>query len=309
MALFNPSTQSVSGVCGIIADTVGASGDSDMTTRAGRSLNAAIKHFNSRCKWDWLRTEASPVSILAPFGVTATVSAGQASATAGAGHGIKVDDFLTGANFFPGTRVTATAAGSYGFNQAVTATAAGANAVSATATRDMYDLPTDWKTPYSFKMLSGKYALYPMVRRIYDRSQPDEFVTTTPIYYDVFQTGTKGKIRLLNPPAGSDILLMRYHRRMATATATADATVIDIPQDYDEYLISWAKWHFLVDKAEGRAEQATTWLSLANEGLKTMLADQTDQPDQDLMITPGAYSYSVNVGPNSTRWVEWDYQT
>ena len=303
--MFTSSTIAVSAACQEIADSAGASGDSADTTRAGRSLFAGIKYLNGRFNWSWLLTEHTPVSVVAPFGFTATVSAGQSSATAGAGHGLVVDDILTGPNFLVGTRVSATAAGSFGFNQAATATAAGANAVSATAVRDMYALPTDFKQPYTVRLLSTLATLSPAQRRGWDRSITNEFQTGTPNWYDMFPQFQRDKIRLLPPPGGSDTLLIRYYRRMTVPTTTATATVLDIPQDYDFHLIAWAKWHYLMDKTEGRSEQAQVWLSLAQEGIKLMLADQTRQPDETLSFQ--GHTIWPYPGRGSTRDINWDY--
>jgi hypothetical protein len=142
-------------------------------------------------------------------------------------------------------------------------------------------------------------------RRAWDRTVGDEFTTSTPDWYDIFAIGAKGKIRLLPPPAASDSLQLRYYRRMTIPTTTATAEAIDIPQDYEGYLIAWAKWHFLVDKSEGRSEQATVWLSMANEGITTMMKDQTRIPDEDLGFTPGHYGGFGNI--DSSRSVPWEY--
>lgn len=285
---------------------VGASADSDMTTRAGRSLSAAIKYINSKQNWHWLLAEGSPISVIGPFSVAITAGAsGVASASAAASHGVKVDDYIVGDGFAAGTRVTATAAAALGFNQAVTGITA-SNSVSVTATRDFYDLPTDFKHAYSLKLLSSLRTLYPAPRRAYDRSMTVEFSADAPRWYDLFLLYNKGKVRLLPPPNGADTLMIRYFRRMAVPTTTATADVLDIPQDYDFHLMAWAKWHFLVDKAEGRSEQATTWLNLANEGISQMLADQTRVPDESPGFTPGHGTYFTG-GPNSTWNVQWDY--
>ena len=118
--------------------------------------------------------------------------------------------------------------------------------------------------------------------------------------------GSKGKIRLLTPPGGGDWLQLRYHRNMATAASTATATTLDIPDNYEPYLMAYAKWHFLTDKGEERKSQATTWLSLAENGLTTMLKDQTNIPDEDLGFTPG-HMTAGRVSDNSTVNIAWDY--
>ena len=303
--MFTPSTQAISAAVLEIADSGGASADTEMQGRALRSLNAGIKYLNGRQNWSWLLTENAPISVVAPFGFTATVSAGQASGTIGASHGLLVDDFLVGANFQVGTRVTATGATTLGFSRTVTATAAGANAVSATANRDFYDFPTDWKMPYTVRLLTSKRTLGIAPRRSYDRSTTDEFTTSTPAWYDLFAGYQKGKMQLLPPPSQADTLLLRYYRRMSVASASADATALDIPQDYDFHLIAWAKWHFLTDK--GLSDRAQTWLTLSQEGIKTMLSDQTRIPDEDLAFQPGRFHNVYST--SSTRYpnVSWDY--
>lgn len=307
MPLFRPSTLAASAAVTEIADSAGASADSDMTTRAWRSLNAAIKHFNSKYKWNWLWTEDEPIIMVAPFEVGIVASNGQLSASATAGHGILVDDAVSILGVPRGTRVTATASAGIGFSNAF-GLDAGAQSLTATVTRDFYDVPSDWKVGFSVRLLSHNKALKPMNRRLYDRSVGNELTQSTPEWYDTFQVWTKGKIRLLPPPGEVGVLQFRYYRAMATATASASTTTLDIPSDYDPYLISWGKWHFLTDKGDGRAQSATTWLSLAQEGLTTMLADQTDQPDEGIMFVPGHYSYNMSSNDNSTTNLPWGYE-
>jgi hypothetical protein len=306
MSLFEASQTPFVSAVQQIADSCGASADTDMTTRAGISLNSAIRHFNSRYKWNWLLSEAPPIQILAPFGVAGvTASAGAASAAAPAGHGLKADDYVLGDLFSRGTRVSATAASGFGFNSyptGVTTTAA----CSITATRDMYDLPSDYRATYSMKLLLSNRPLTYIQRRAVDRSGESEQLGGNVFGYDLSLAGTKGKVRILTPPGAADILQMRYFRCMATGASTATATTLDIPDAYEPYLMAWAKWHFLTDKGEERKQQAMTWLSLAEDGLKTMLKDQTNVPDEDLGFTPG-HSSAGRLNENSTTQIKWDY--
>ena len=305
MALFQQSQKAVSAVCQEIADTVGASADSEMTTRAGKSLNAAIEHFNTRAKWDFLRTEASPIVVFAPFQVTGVfLSAGVGSASCGAGHGIQPYDVIQ-SNYFPvASRVTATAASGFGF---VTASGVATTAQDApTFYRDMYALPSDWKAPYTVRLQLSNRPLNYVGRRLYDRSVVNEINNTTTFWYDLSRVGETGFIRLLAPPIYNDIMQVRYYRRMTVWGATATASPLDITQDYEVYLVSYAKWHFLVDKGEGRLKQGETWMALATEGLKMMLSDQANIPDEGLMFLPGA-AQPGQLGDNTTRWLPFDY--
>lgn len=290
-----------------IADAAGASGDGEMTTRAWRSLNAGLQHFNNRYRWNWLWTEAAPQLVLAPFTVTGvTASGGAASAAAPPGHGLAVDDWLLGSGFAAGVRVSATAASAFGFTLATTGMT-GTAVVSVTGNRDFYALPSDWKAAYSVRLLNSPKPLYPVNRRIYDRSGYDQYVASTPEWYDTFQDQARGKIRLVPSPNASDVLELRYHRAMATASASASTATLDIPSDYEPYLIAWAKWHFLTDKGPERAAQAQVWHALGVEGLAVMLRDQQNQPDEAIGFTPGA---AMDGWPNdrSTRNLNWSYE-
>lgn len=303
--MLTPSTITVSGAIFEIVDTIGASADDDMRNRALRSLAAGIKYLNGRYNWSWLLTEAPPVGVVAPFTFTIAASAGQTSAT-GTGLTYKIDDFLVGSGYAAGTRVTATGSTTaIGFSYAVTGYGAGVTTASVSGVRDFYDLPTDWKQPYTVRMLVNRQTLAPAQRRAYDRVTPDEFVQSQPQWYDLFASFQKNKIRLLPPPPSADTLFLRYYRRMTVPTTTATASVLDIPQDYDFGLMAWAKWHFLNDKGDGRLQQAQTWLSLAQEGIKVMIADQTKQPDEELSL--GGRSPLWTWDLSNTRSVDWTY--
>lgn len=306
MPFFNPSTTNWTDAIRHISDTAGASADSEMNTRALRSLRAAFQYLNTK-KWNFARTEADPIQVVAPFTVTGvSASAGQASAACPAGHGFKVDDIVQASGFMVGTRITATAASGFGINGTVTGFTAGVTVVTASATRDYYDLPSNWRVGYSVRLLGSQKAIYYVQRRAYDRYATDEFSAGTPEGYDFYSVGGKGKIRLLPPPSAADVLQLRYYRRLYIGTATGDSTALDIPEDYEQTPIAWAKWHFLTDKQEGRGEQAGTWLSLAQDGLKTMLADETAIPDENLGFTP-AYSTFGLGGDRTTRYIPWDH--
>ena len=306
MPLFQPSTKAVSAACQEIADTVGASGDAEMTARAGRSLFAALQHFNNRHNWNFTLFEHPPVRVFAPFTVTGvTASAGVASAAAPVGHGIRAYDFVAGSGFGAGVRVSATAVSGFGIFGTINFDTSAA-VVDPVFTRDMYDLPTDYKNLYSARLLASPQALRPVGRRLYDRSVGSEQQASTPALYDLFMVGGTGRIRILPPPAAAETLLIRYYRRLTIPTTTATAEAIDIPQDYENYLLADAKWRFLLDKSEGRGEQLTTWHTLADEGLKVMLADETDLPDEDLMFHPGHMS-PWPMNDSTTRFIDWNY--
>lgn len=310
MALFNQSVKLVSAVISEIADTIGASADSEMRLRGMNSLNAAIGHTNMRARWDFLQTEAPPTLIYAPFQVGGvTASAGQTSALAPASHGIFIDDVLSMTGVIAGTRITATAAGTIGFDTTTMTSLTAVNqVVTASLIRDTYALPSDFKISYNVRLYGSQRILTPVRRRVYDLGTPNPFTATTPLGYDLYAAGGKGRIKILPPPTAADVMKLDYYRRMTVASATADATIFDVPQDIEPFTIAYAKWHFLTDKGEGRLDQANTWLTYADAGFKQMIAEQTNHPDEILAFLPAAaFSGYWNTGPNSTSRVDWDY--
>ena len=309
MPLFNQSSIPwVTAVQGI-ADSIGASGDTEQTTRAHKSLRAAFQYIGGKVRWDFMRGEYTPQAVVAPFGVTGvSASAGQGSALVPAGHGLQPDDVIGGSYFLLGTRVSATAASSFTFPSAENLiTAAGVQTTTITAMRDRYDAPPDMRNGYGIKLLSSQVPLRYIIRRAWDRGTIDEFTPSTPYGYDFFSLGGRSKIQLLPPPGSSDVLQQRYYRRFNIPAASASSTSLplDIPEDYEEVPIAYAKWHFLTDQGEGKKQQAQTWLSMAQDGIKTMLAEQTDLPDQNLAFYPGHFPEAAN--DRSTRWLDWNY--
>ncbi len=303
MGLFRQSTIPWVTAVQQIADSASVSGDPQMQARAHLSLRAAFQFIGGKTRWDFLRGEYPIQVVTGPFSIgTVSATAASAFASCAPGHGIAVDDLVSANGFLYGTRVSATASGGFGVTVAPTA---GGSAITATFTRDMYDAPSAMRAEYGAKLISSLRPLIYVRRRPYDRGTTDEFVASGPYWYDLFMLGSASKIRLLPPPAGSDLLQQRYYRTFLMASASGMTVSLDIPEDYEYVPVAWAKWHFLTDKGEGRKDQAATWMSLAQDGLKQMLAEQTGLPDDDLTMTPG----HMNMWPDrsSTRWIDWDY--
>lgn len=303
MALFRQS--SIPWVTAVtqIADSASVSGDTQMQGRAHLSLRAAMQYIAGRTRWDFLRAEPAPQIVTAPFslgGVSAT--AGSAYVGLPSAHGLAVYDIVSASGFLLGTRISATAGTGFGVTVAPTA---GGSAITGTFIRDSYDAPSDMRNEYGVKLLTSGRPLIYQKRRQYDRSVTDEYVPGTPYNYDLFVLGSQSKIRLIPPPAGSDLLLQRYYRAISIASVSGATSSIDIPEDYEYVPLAWAKWHFLTDKADSQAPRAQTWLSLAQDGLKQMLGEQANLPDDDLTMVPGHLRFWWDT--QSTRWINWDY--
>lgn len=301
MALFQQSDLPWVSAVQEIADSAGASANHEMRVRAHRSLRASFQYLNSRTTWEYLFAHAAPIQITGPFYPPMSATAGAGSAEVGAGHGIEPDDLIGGPGLILGARVTATATTAVGFNVTLTGIGAG-SAFTASASRDLYSLPSDFKKPYTVHMLGTQRSIRFRRPRTFDRLISDTRQASTVYEYDVSRIAGKGKLRLLFVPNGADVLDVQYYRRMYLGTATGDTTPLDIPQDFEWTPIAFAKWHFLTDKKEN--EQAGSWFSLSERGIESMLRDNVRQPDEDLRFQPG--HVRGGYSDNDTRVIPWE---
>jgi hypothetical protein len=188
MPFFQQCTAGTATLASAIADSAGASADTEMVVRAGKSYAAAMRHFNNYADWQWMLSEAPSILITAPFLITGCTASGGTNyvTTPNQSHGILPQDFVQGQMFSSNAagRVTATATGGGGtgiigfannFNTTLIASA-GAGNITVSANRDMYDLPTDFKQPYDARLLDAQYTIRFVGRRHYDRSVTSEFL-------------------------------------------------------------------------------------------------------------------------------------
>jgi len=286
VSLFQASTTTLDDAKSQIADAAGESSSANMLVRAGRSFAAAIKHWNNLNPWDALRVEMPGIPVIGPFTVsgcafvsgsptvTTTVASGFSAA------GVVALDLITGSGARLDLQVATTGVTALTANLGASATVSG---VTLTFVRDLYDLPSDFKSIYTARLLAQNRTLKYVGRRVYDRTFPDQSSTNSPWAYDLFRSGDVGKIRLVFPPAQADTLKIRYYRRMS-----GTATPIDVLDDWEPYLLAWAKWHYLTDKGEGRKPQADMWLQFAQEGIKQMISHKVAAPDEDLAFEPAS---------------------
>lgn len=300
MALFQQTSTTLTEAKQQIADSAGVSADSDMITRAGRSFEAAIKHWNNMANWRALLVEANGISVYAPFTVSGCVlTSGSQTITTTVASGFQVAglvrwDAITGSGAVLDMQVSSTGITSITATLAASATVSG---VTLTFTRALYDLPSDFKAIYTARLMALPRPLTYVGRRGYDRTAFDQVAVNTPIFYDLFREGELGKIRLIPPPNAADTLKIRYYRRMSQTD-----TPIDVHVDWEPYFIAWAKWHFLTDKKDG-SERAQQWQQFAQNGISQMLKMNVTIPDEELAFTPGGLD-SYWTSPSSV-WPYW----
>lgn len=166
-----------------------------------------------------------------------------------------------------------------------------------TVYRRDYPLLSDMKYIYSVKLLQTGRTLLAMDERLYDQMVGLD-TPSTPTHYTLFPQGERALLRLVPTPVAEDTLLIKYFRRMTVPSSGGET--LDIPQDYENYIISLAKGLYLMDK--GADEKSRFHWQLGLSGLAQARAADNRVPDMDQGFIPGNV-VPVQYGPNSV----WPY--
>ena len=170
------------------------------------------------------------------------------------------------------------------FNWPFLAATASASVVAGTAD---YSLPSNFKSIYGAKLTTINRQLAYLPRRQYDRAVWNQTAGGDPSHYSLFLAGLdEGKITLIPTPGSADTLSLKYFRRM-TIPPSAGATAIDIPQDYESYVLALAKALYLIDKGAEESKWGF-WKAYAEEGMAFAKGSDTRIPDEDLVLVPGS---------------------
>jgi len=169
------------------------------------------------------------------------------------------------------------------FNWPFLAATATATVVGGTAD---YSLPANFKSIYTVRLTTLNRTLAYLPRRQYDRAVWNQSQSGDPTHYSLFLAGLdNGQITLIPTPGSGDTLGLRYFRRM-TVPPSAGATAIDIPQDYESYVLALAKALYLIDKGAEESKWGF-WKNYAEEGMTFAKGSDTRIPDDDLVFIPG----------------------
>lgn len=182
-----------------------------------------------------------------------------------------------------------------------TASASGAASVATAA------LPSDYRFMYEVKLQGNDpRTLFYTDRREYNRAIYDQTGTDTPGFYTLYYAGNSGVFEFVPTPAAAVTATIFYHRRMTIATATAAA--LDFPDDYVDYLLAWAKWHYLKNKTD-MTERASEELKYALLGIGIMLEADKKVPDEDTGFKPPDGSTVLLHPPNNLAELRQYYRT
>jgi hypothetical protein len=163
-----------------------------------------------------------------------------------------------------------------------------------------YALPSDFKEVYDVRLTALNRTLQYLPRRQYDRAVWNQTAQNDPTHYTLYLSGLDtGQITLIGIPSNSDVLVLRYYRRMSMPVQSND--VLDIPQDYENYILALAKSFFLIDVG-APSERVAFWQGMAKEGIQIAKGSEQRIPDSDPTLLPG-----ISVLPFPTLTYPADY--
>lgn len=147
-----------------------------------------------------------------------------------------------------------------------------------------YSLPTDFKYIYTARLTGNARPLMPLPQKLYDLTVWTS-QAGTPIYFNLFKAGMDTmQITLIPTPDVSDTLSIKYHRSLAIPSADAD--ILDIPVDYESYLLAQSKYLYLLDKGSEFAPQLQGWKDFYESGKRKAIAAETRRPQEDKLFIP-----------------------
>lgn len=298
-----------------MAESVNNDNFTDQLTRAGRSIQAAVRHWNNAANWKWLATTKSDY----------TTSVGEDEYTlptlCKGVHSVR----MTG-----GTPRTLEYIGRRQLNR-------------------IMPKQDDQLLPYFYDLFNnesnnGVLRLFPIPSLAepftldYYRQMivPMDVVSPSAANYNS-TTGilTLTSVTTAGITIGSQIVLNQTTPTIASLTGTVDYVTssttlhvkdavlagttptnlggtiggesynLDIPSDYEDGIIAWATHHYLANRTGGASPKLQYWAEYAkNELDRALRNNQTDTPDQEIMLLPSYMVDTALLGPNDIRWAD-----
>lgn len=136
-------------------------------------------------------------------------------------------------------------------------------------------LPSGFKAPYSAYLVNRQKHLKWLSNREYIDKEI-QFLTGDSLYYmSASPSNSLDRLSIVPAPPESDTLKLHYYRRMNSTVGTAET--LDIPAEWEGFILSHAKEMMVADK--GPTEKLQYWQMVAERGYKTAIDEDEDMPD------------------------------
>jgi hypothetical protein len=114
-------------------------------------------------------------------------------------------------------------------------------------------------------------------------------------YYDIYKTGNTNTIEVSDHPASSAPYTLYYHALMPIAYQTANAEVVDVPENVMSFVLAQAKADYIA-RVDSGSPKLDYYSAQAKFRRGRLIAEDTRQPDEDGGFTPG-YLHAQPVNP------------
>ena len=294
MSLFQQSSLTFAQAKTKVARAASAEADSDMLTKTGDALEAAVQTWNNRRHWNFLRATHT-FALMAPFTVASCTTVSEnTSVSAPSLSDVVAGDVVSGTGIRSETYVQSVDTSGSPDTMVLSQPASAAGTVTLSFARRDYAAPTNYKYIYNMRNVTTGRKLQHVDSRLYDNVMPEQSMQDEPFFYDQHPMGADGKFRFLPTPSARHMVEAKYYRRMTVPSV--DGTALDIPIDFEWGILSEAKAIFLAEKG-GYDALAAFWAAKAKEALALAVQADGKQPDEMAGFLPG--SMAGGSGSNS----------
>lgn len=306
-----------------ISRIIGGAADPKVIDLAGEALLRGYEDWEGARFWEFLLKDTSlgfsvsgctatgaSTSVSAPssgafdgvnVGVTVTISSGTATLVAGT----TVSSFTRNTD---GTVASITLSNAFGGTTNVNATLAFSGNIPIIQGTNDYNLPTDFRSPYSAMLLTNKRTLTWRRHRHWDRvindqtvqRMPTEYTTYNP-YSEATQNYGATHLKFDGVPSLNDTLLLRYYR-MFNKTGTN----VDMPDQYVYKFLDYCR-SLCLEMKRAQDDPASYRSSVLDAFQQAQEDDEEPTEDNDADMTmKSLYEMGENARP---LWGNGDFDT
>jgi len=282
-----------------IAKSIGGQGTQANVDLATIAVKAAVEDWNAAKEWNFLLKDTG--SGYSVSGVTLTTSSATVNApSAGAFDFINIGMTITTssgtASIAASTTVSNITRSSTGtissitLSNAVTGTTDTNATISTSADIPIrvgvneYNLPPDFNSAYMARTTTYKRALEYIKYREWNKKVVNQDINGTIEAYTIWnplspltQNFRTYRMRVFRTPAATDTLHMQYFRRM-----DANATTVDVPDNYVYFLMDMAIWRFVTLK-NSEDTRIPVLEQKAMSSLKKAMVDDDENTDDETL--------------------------
>lgn len=299
-----------------VARSIGGQDTAATVDLARTAIKASLQDWNAAKYWNFLLKDTSQTFTVTGVAWTGAVTS-MTAPSSGAFDAVNIGVSVSGTNVPASTTVSSYTRASDGTVATIVLSAAttgtgvavtltfGANIPIQISVAD-YNLPSDFRSPYSARLLTSKRLLEYIKHREWNKKIVDQEATGAVDAYTIFnpvspqtQNFNTTRLRIFRTPATTDTLHMQYFRAM-----NVDATTVDVPNDYIYMLIDYATWRFIRLKNTEDTRLAELGRVAEAALARAMTDDEEESEDEELRFISQIEAFN---GGGRQLWSNGDF--